>query len=69
MHGVTKPVTVKMEYQGTTKNPNAKGAPVAGFEFEAKIKRSDFGIGNGFPPPMISDEVEIEAHGEFGVKS
>ncbi len=68
MHGVTKQVTLEMEYNGTTKNPNAKGAPVAGFEFEAKIKRSDFGIGNGFPAPMISDEVEIKAHGEFGQK-
>lgn len=69
LHGVTRTVTVEMEYEGTTQNPNAKGAPVAGFEFEAKIKRSDFNLGNGFPAPMISDEVEIVAHGEFGVKS
>lgn len=68
MRGITKPVTVEMEYNGTTKNPNAKGAPVAGFEIEGKIKRSDFGIGNGFPAPMISDVVEIEAYGEFGQK-
>ncbi len=68
MHGVTKPVTIKLEFNGITKNPNAKGAPVAGFEIEAKIKRSDFAIGNGFPAPMISDEVEIEAYGEFGQK-
>lgn len=68
MHGITKQVTVEMEYKGTTKNPNAKGAPVAGIEIDAKIKRSDFGIGNGFPAPMISDIVEIEAYGEFGQK-
>lgn len=68
MRGITKPVTIEMEYNGTTKNPNAKGAPVAGFEIEGKIKRSDFGIGNGFPAPMISDVVEIEAYGEFGQK-
>lgn len=29
------------------------------------IKRSDFNLGNGFPPPMISDEVYIKADGEF----
>ena len=68
MHGVTKQVTVEMEFNGTTKNPNAKGAPVAGFEIEGKIKRSDFNIGSGFPAPMISDEVEIKAYGEFGQK-
>ena len=68
LHGVTKPVTVDMEYNGTTKNPNAKGAPVAGFKIKGKIKRSDFSIGNGFPAPMISDEVVIKAYGEFGQK-
>jgi polyisoprenoid-binding protein YceI len=69
MHGVTKPVTVTMLYRGTTANPNAKGAPVAGIQITGTVKRSDFGIGNGFPAPMISDEVEIKADGEFGKKS
>lgn len=68
MHGVTKPVTVQMLHRGTTANPNAKGAPVAGIQITGKIKRSDFGIGDGFKPPMISDEVIIKADGEFGKK-
>ncbi len=68
LHGVTKPVTVEMEYRGTTANPNAEGAPVAGIQITGNIKRSDFGVGTGFPAPMISDEVAIKADGEFGKK-
>lgn len=66
--GVTKPITVKMNYRGTTKNPNAEGAPVAGLQFISEIKRSDFGLGANFPAPMLSDAVQIKADGEFGIK-
>ena len=66
--GITKPVTVDMLYRGTTANPNANGAPVAGIQITGIINRSDFGVGNGFPVPMISDEVVIKADGEFGKK-
>lgn len=66
LNGITKPVTVTMDYRGTTANPNAKGAPVAGIQITGKIKRSDFDLGSGFPAPMISDEVIIKADGEFG---
>lgn len=68
LHGITKPITVTMLYRGTTANPNAKGAPVAGIQILGTIKRSDFALGNGFPAPMISDEVVIKADGEFGQK-
>jgi polyisoprenoid-binding protein YceI len=57
-----------MLYRGTTANPNAKGAPVAGIQITGTINRSDFGIGSGFPAPMISNEVQIKADGEFGKK-
>ena len=66
LHGVTKPVALILQHRGTTANPNAKGAPVAGIQVTGTIKRSDFGLGNGFPAPMISDEVLIKADGEFG---
>ena len=66
LHGVTKPVTVIMVHRGTTANPNANGAPVAGIQITGVIKRSDFAVGNGFPSPMISDDVRIKADGEFG---
>lgn len=66
--GVTKPVTVTMNHRGTTANPNAGGAPVAGIQILGDIKRSDFGLGSKFPAPMISDVVTIKADGEFGHK-
>lgn len=69
IHGTTKQIKANMLYRGTTANPNAKGAPVAGIQITAAIKRSDFGIGPDFPPPMISDEVIIKADGEFGHKA
>ena len=69
IRGETKQVKMNMLYRGTTANPNAKGAPVAGIQITGVIKRSDFGVGPGFPPPMISDEVTIKADGEFGQKT
>lgn len=69
IHGTTRSVKVNMLYRGTTANPNADGAPVAGIQITGTIKRSDFGVGPGFPPPMISDEVRIKADGEFGHKA
>jgi polyisoprenoid-binding protein YceI len=68
IHGVTKQIEVNMLYRGTTANPNANGAPVAGIQIIGTIKRSDFGVGPKFPAPMISDEVRIKADGEFGHK-
>ena len=68
LRGITKPVTVEMLYRGTTANPNANGAPVAGIQITGTIKRSDFGLGEGFPAPLISNEVKIKADGEFGKK-
>lgn len=64
LHGVTKPVTMNLEYTGTIENPMSK-KPTAGFQVTGVIKRSDFKLGNGFPAPMISNEVRIKADGEF----
>ena len=64
LHGITKPVTMDLEYKGTVENPMSK-KQTAGFQVTGVIKRSDFNLGNGFPPPMISDEVRIKADDEF----
>jgi polyisoprenoid-binding protein YceI len=64
LHGVTKPITMNLEYRGTIENPMDK-KQTTGFRVTGVIKRSDFNLGNGFPPPMISDEVHIKADGEF----
>lgn len=68
LHGVTRPVTVDLWYRGTVTNPMSKAA-TSGFQVSGVIKRSDFGIGEKFPAPMLSDEVRIKADGEFTKKS
>ncbi len=47
LHGVTKPVTMDLEYRGTVENPMSK-KPTAGFQLTGTIKRTDFGIGTKF---------------------
>jgi polyisoprenoid-binding protein YceI len=64
LHGITKPVTMDLEYKGTVENPMSK-KQTAGFQVTGTIKRSDFNLGSGFPEPMISDDVRIKADGEF----
>jgi polyisoprenoid-binding protein YceI len=64
MHGITKQITMDLEYRGTIENAMNK-KHTAGFRLTGTIKRSDFGIGPEFPPPMISNEVRIKADGEF----
>lgn len=64
MHGVTKEVTMNMWYRGLYENPQ-NGNKSAGFEVTGNLNRSDFNIGPKFPSAMISDEVVIEADGEF----
>lgn len=57
LNGVTKPVTLEAEFIGAGTNPFNKKETV-GFEAEAEIKRSDFGIAYGIP--MVSDTVELD---------
>ena len=64
MHGVSKPVTMDLVYAGTIEHPMNK-KQVAGFQVTGTIKRSEFGVGEKFPAPMVSDEVVIKADGEF----
>lgn len=64
IRGITKPVVLDLIYRGVIENPMSK-KPTTGFQVSGVIKRSDFSIGNGFPAPMISDEVVIKADGEF----
>ncbi len=57
LNGVTKPVTFEAEFTGAGANPFNKKATI-GFEAEAEIKRSDFGISYGIP--VVSDAVELD---------
>ncbi|MGO4408899.1 MULTISPECIES: YceI family protein [unclassified Brevundimonas] len=61
LRGVTKPVTMQVAFNqaGQTRNGYK-----AGFDGEATIKRSEFGINFGLP--AIGDEVKLHIEGEFG---
>lgn len=63
-HGITKPVTLLLQYRGTIAHPQNK-KPTAGFKVTGTVNRSDFNLGSTFPEAMISNEVRIEADGEF----
>ena len=69
LHGVTRPVTLAMTfnggYVGHPQDPNAR----IGFSAKGALKRSDFGIAYGVPAPGstmgVSDEVTIAIEAEF----
>ena len=65
LHGVTKPVTMDLFYRGTITNPMSKKDD-AGFKLTGTIKRTDFGLAPQAPNAMLSDDVTINANGEFG---
>jgi polyisoprenoid-binding protein YceI len=55
-HGVTKPVTLAVKFNGAGTNPLDKKY-TAGFEVSGKIKRSDFGVKTYVP--LIGDDVDL----------
>ena len=65
LHGVTKPVTMDLWYRGTITNPMSKKAD-AGFKLTGVITRSDFNFAPQAGSAMLSDEITINANGEFG---
>lgn len=48
MDNITKPVTITMKHRGTMLNPHTK-KNTADFQFNAKIRRSNFAIGASAP--------------------
>jgi polyisoprenoid-binding protein YceI len=64
LNGVTKPVTLDVDFYGAGKAPAQMGGKEnVGFEAEATIKRSDFGL--GYAVPLVSDEVKLEIAAAF----
>ena len=57
MHGITKPVTLHVHFNKAGYHPMTN-LYMAGFNAEATLKRSDFGI--NYAIPMVSDDVRIE---------
>ena len=62
LHGVTKPVTLKVHLVGSGVNPLDK-AFTAGFSATGTIKRSDFGISQFLP--LLGDDVQLTIAGAF----
>ena len=69
LHGVTKPVTLDVTYNGGyaghPMDPHAR----VGFSAKGTFKRSDFGIAYGVPAPGttmgVGDEVQVAIEAEF----
>lgn len=67
INGVTKPIQLEMEFGGTKKDP--WGQMRAGFSFEGKIKRSDFGLNWNVALEaggvLVGDDIRISGDLEF----
>jgi polyisoprenoid-binding protein YceI len=62
LHGVTKPVTLDVTFNGSGTPPMSK-AYVVGFDAVGMLKRSDFGIKNFVP--FVGDDVKLLISCEF----
>ncbi len=56
MHGITKPLTVKMAKTGQVKNRRGE---MIGYETEFNLVRSDFGMLYGIEGGSLSDEIKV----------
>lgn len=64
LNGVTRPVTLDTRFYGAAKLPAQMGGGEGiGFEAQATIKRSEFGIATGIP--LVSDEVKLDIVAAF----
>jgi polyisoprenoid-binding protein YceI len=73
LHGMTKPVTLEVTYNGGyPANSFDPGGARVGFSAHGVLKRSDFGVSAGIPAPGsnmgVSDEVEVMIETEFSSK-
>jgi polyisoprenoid-binding protein YceI len=62
LRGVTRPVTIEVEFNQA--GPSMGNTYKAGFDGEATIKRSEFGIAYGIPMGL-GDDVKLHIEGEF----
>ena len=56
MRGVTKPITVRVDWLGTS---DSRRGQTCGLETEFTVKRSEFGINYGVSMGMLGDDVRI----------
>jgi len=69
MHGITKPVTLSIKFNGGWPGMEMDPHARIGFSAEGSLKRSDFGMGFGIPAPGtnlgVGDEVSFAIEAEF----
>jgi polyisoprenoid-binding protein YceI len=65
LHGVTKPLTLDVTFNGAADNPFSKKHTL-GFSAKGSIKRSDFGISQHIP--AVGDEVALSIEAEMQKK-
>jgi polyisoprenoid-binding protein YceI len=58
INGVTRSVALDLDGP-TPPQKNMQGKTISGFSASGTIKRSDFGFGAKFPPPLVGDEVKF----------
>lgn len=66
LRGVTRPIVIEADFNQAGINPADKQYSI-GFDGDAKIKRSDFGINYGLP--LLGDEVTLHLEAEFKLKT
>jgi polyisoprenoid-binding protein YceI len=64
LHGETKPVTFELKGGKVVRIMGQR----TGFTTQFKVKRSDFGVGAKFEPPMLGDEVWVTISFEATMK-
>ncbi len=65
MNGVTKPVTLEVDGPAPPQK-GMGGKTVSGFSATGTVKRSDFGFGSKYAPPMLGDDVKFTIDLEIG---
>jgi len=64
IHGVTKPITFDVSYNGKALNPMSKKHMV-GFTITGKLNRKDFGVGTEAFEGVVGKEIELKSNVEF----
>jgi len=67
LHGVTKPVTMTVTFNGGLDSPTSGGYAV-GFHAETTIHRSDFGLSSMMWNSFVSDDVKLTIEAMFEQK-
>ena len=64
IHGITKPISFDVIYNGKGLNPMTKKNSV-GFTITGKLNRKDFSVGTGGGNSVVGDDIELRSNAEF----